>query len=81
MRIRLALSSMKRPTSPVWRCASPLLLLFVALAVAGLVLQLYAGGVSSIGSAVWALVVLIVALIVTAGVPSGDRRWASEPDL
>jgi hypothetical protein len=74
MRIRLALSSMKRLTSPVWRGASPLLLFFVALTVGGLLLQLYQSGVSSIGNAVWVLALLIVALIVTACVPSGDRR-------
>ena len=73
MRIRLALSSMKRLTSPVWRGASPLLLFFVALAVAGLFLQLYQGGVSSIGNAVWVLALLTVAVIVTARAPSGDR--------
>src|SRR6202165_2743511 len=73
MRIRLALSSMKGLTSPVWRCASPLLLFFVALAVAGLFLQLYSGGVSSIGGAVLVLALLTVALIVTARAPSGDR--------
>src|SRR6202165_4929369 len=73
MRITLALSSMKRLTSPVWRCASPLLLLFVALTVAGLVLQLYSGGVSSIGGAVWVVALLTVALIVTGRAPPGDR--------
>jgi hypothetical protein len=73
MRIRLALSSMKRLTSAVWRGASPLLLLFVALTVAGLFLQLYQGGVASIGNAVWVLAFLTVALIVTARAPSVDR--------
>ena len=73
MRIRLALSSMKRLTSPGWRGASPLLLFFVALTVAGLFLQLYSGGVSSIGGAVWVLALLTVALIVTARARSGDR--------
>ena len=73
MRMRPALSSMKRLTSPVWRCASPLLPFFVALTVAGLFLQLYSGGVSSIGGAVWVLALLTVALIVTARAPSGDR--------
>ena len=62
---------MKRLTSPVWR--DPLLLLFVALGVAGLFLQLYQGGVSSIGGAVWGLALLTVALIVTARAPSGDK--------
>jgi len=74
MRIRLALSSMKRLTSPVWRGASPLLLFFIALMVAGLFLQLYSGGVSSIGGAVWVLALFTVTLIVTARAPSGDRR-------
>ena len=74
MRMRPALSSMKRLTSPVWRGASPLLLFFVALTVAGLFLQLYQGGFSSIGNAVWVLALLIVALIVTVRAPSGDRR-------
>ena len=74
MRLRPALSSIKRLTSPVWRGASPLLLFFVALAVAGLFLQLYSGGVSSIGNAVWVLALLTVALIVTACARSGDRR-------
>jgi hypothetical protein len=64
---------MKRLTSPVWRGASPLLLFFVALTVAGLFLQLYSGGVTSIGGAVWVLALLIVALIVTARAPSSDR--------
>ena len=73
MRIRPALSSMKRLTSPVSRGASPLLLFFVALAVAGLFLQLYQGGVSSIGNAVWVLALLTVALIVTARAPSVER--------
>src|ERR1700686_1618474 len=72
MRIRPALSSMKRLTSPVWRGASPLLLFFVALTVAGLFLQLYSGGVSANGGAVWVLAVLTVAVIVTARAP-GDR--------
>jgi len=74
MRIRLALSSMKRLTSPVWRGASPLLLFFISLMVAGLFLQLYSGGVSSIGGAVWVLALFTVTLIVTARAPSGDRR-------
>jgi hypothetical protein len=64
---------MKRLTSPVCGGASPLLLFFVALTVAGLFLQLYQGGVSSIGGAVWVLAFLTVALIVTARAPSGDR--------
>jgi hypothetical protein len=63
---------MKRLTSPVWRGASPLLLFFVALTVAGLFLQLYSGGVS-IGGAVWVLALLTVVLIVTARAPSGDK--------
>jgi hypothetical protein len=74
MRIRLALSSRERLTSRVRRGASPLLLFFVALMVAGLFLQLYSGGVSSIGGAVWVLALFTVTLIVTARAPSGDRR-------
>ena len=73
MRIRPSLSSMKRLTPPIWRGVFPLLLSFVALTVAGLFLQLYSGGVSSIGGAVWVLALLTVALIVTARAPSGDR--------
>jgi hypothetical protein len=73
MPLRLALGSMKRLTSPVLRGASPLLLFFVALTVAGLVLQLYSGGVSSIDGAVWMLALLTAALIVTARARSGDR--------
>jgi hypothetical protein len=61
---------MRRLTSPVWRGASPLLLFFVGLTVAGLFLQLYSGGVS-IGGAVWVLALLTVALIATARPPSG----------
>jgi hypothetical protein len=79
MRIRLALSSMKRLTSPVWRGASPLLLFFVALTVGGLLLQLYQGGVSSIGNAVWVLALLIVALIVTARAPAGGSLERQRP--
>src|ERR1700681_1311753 len=71
MRMRPALSSMKRLTSSVWRGASPLLLFFVALTVVGLFLQLYSGGVSAIGGVVWVLALLTVALIVTARAPSG----------
>src|ERR1700694_2774208 len=70
---RAIICSMKRLTSPVWRGVSPLLLFFVALTVAGLFLQLYAGGVSSIGGEVWMLALLTVALIVTASARSGDR--------
>jgi hypothetical protein len=65
---------MQRLTSPVWRGASPLLLLFCALTVAGLFLQLYQGWVSPIGDAVWVLAFLTVALIgLTARAPSGDK--------
>ena len=65
---------MQRLASPVWRGASPLLLLFGALTLVGLVLQLYQGWVSPIGDAVWVLAFLTVALIgLTARAPSGAK--------
>jgi hypothetical protein len=65
---------MQRLTSPVWRGASPLVLLFGALTVAGLLLQLYQGWASPIGDGAWVLAFLTVALIgLTARTPSGDK--------
>src|SRR5260370_11484908 len=54
---------MQRLTSPIWWGVSPLMLLFAALIVVGLLLQLLQGWVSPIGDAVWLLAFLIVVLI------------------